>query len=305
MLINRENIAGLMKNVKTTFNKALTEAKPMWPKFATRVPSTGMQNDYSWIKDGWPSLRKWIGDKVIKGLEAAKYVITNNSYESTISVKRNDIEDDNTGIYAAQARGEGQAAAAWPDEMLADVVNGVFTGLCYDGKAMCATDHPVGDKGLTLSNKGTKALDGSTLAKAKASYGAARTAMMSLKNDAGRSLSIVPNILLVPPALEATARSLMINDKLEDGKPNPYKGTAEVVVWPSLTSDTAWFLIDGSKALMPFIYQERKAPEGVEQTDMSSDTVFKQGVFLFGVEARGNAGYAFWQLVYGSTGAEA
>jgi phage major head subunit gpT-like protein len=305
MLINRENVAALMKNIKTTFNKALDEAKPIWSKIATKVPSTGAQNDYSWIKDGWPSLRKWIGDKVVKGLEAAKYVVVNHNYESTIAVKRTDLEDDNTGIYAAQARGEGQAAALWPDEMLADAVNGVFTMTCYDGKMMVAADHPVGDKGLTLSNKGTKALDGSTLAKAKASYGAARTAMMSLKNDAGRPLNIVPNILLVPPALEATARTLMINDRLEDGKPNPYKGTAEVVVWPQLTSDTAWFLIDGSKPLMPFIYQERKAPTAVEQTTLDSDNVFNTGSFLFGVEARGNVGFAFWQLIYGSTGAEA
>ena len=305
MLINKENIIALMTNIKTTFNKALDEAKPIWAKLATKVPSTGKQNDYAWIKDGWPSLRKWMGDKSIKGLEASSYVVVNNDYESTIAVKRNDLEDDNTGIYAAQARGEGTAAALWPDEMLADAVNGVFTNDCYDGKKMVAADHPVGDKGAVLSNIGTKALDCSTLAKAKASYGAARTAMMSLKNDAGRPLNILPNLLLVPPALEAMARTLMINDRLEDGKPNPYKGTAEVVVWPQLTSATAWFLIDNSKPLMPFIFQERKPATAVELTNPVSDEVFKTGTFLFGVEARGNVGYAFWQLIYGSTGAEA
>lgn len=301
MLINKTTIAAIFVNIKTVFNKGIDQAQPMWNKIATRVPSTAAQNDYTWIKDGWPSLRKWIGEKVIKYLEAAKYTIANEDYESTVGVKRNDLEDDNYGIYEPIARGEGQAAAMWPDEMVAELVNGVFTNNCFDGKKMCATDHPVGK--TAVSNKGTVALSAATQAAATASYGAARTAMMKLKNEAGRPLNIKPNLLLVPPALEATANALMTNDRLEDGKPNPFKGTAEVVVWPMLTSDTAWFLIDSTKPLMPFIYQERKKPTMVEQTKADSDDVFNLAVYKFGVEARGAAGYAFWQLIWGSTGA--
>lgn len=301
MLINKTNLAALFKNIVTTFNKALGEAQPMWTKIATRVPSTSSQNDYTWIKDGWPSMREWIGDKVVKYLTAAKYVIQNKPFESTIGVKRDDIEDDNYGIYSAIARGEGMAAAAWPDELIADLANGVFTKECFDGQYMCDTDHPVGDG--VASNKGSVALSAATQAAAIASYGAGRTAMMKLKNDNGRPLNIIPNILLVPPALEATANTLMMNDRLEDGKPNPYKGTATVVVWPQLTSDTAWFLIDSTKPLMPFIFQERKAPKAVNQTNPDSDDVFNTAVYKFSIEARGNAGYAFWQLIWGSTGA--
>ena len=300
MLINKTNIAAVFKNIVTKFNKALGEAKPMWPKIATEIPSTSSQNDYTWIKDGWPSLRKWIGDKVVKYLSAGKYVIQNEPYESTIGVKRDDLKDDNYGIYSAIASGEGQAAAAWPDEMIADLANGVFTTDCFDGQPMCDTDHPVANG--TVSNKGTVALSAASQAAAIASYGAARTAMMSLKNDNGRPLNIIPDILLVPPALEAVANVLMTNDKLEDGKPNPYKGTAEVMVWPQLTSTTAWFLLDTTKPLKPFIYQPREKPKAVNQTDPNSDDVFNTAVYKFSVEARGAAGFAFWQLIWGSTG---
>jgi phage major head subunit gpT-like protein len=301
MLINKTNIAAVFANIKTTFNKVLGESKPMWPKVATRVPSTGSQNDYTWIKDGWPSLRKWIGDKVVKYLEAAKYTIANQDYESTIGVKRNDLEDDNTGIYSAIVRGEAQAAAMWPDEMITDLFNGVFNTECFDGQYMVDTDHPVGDG--TASNKGTAALSCATLAAAQASLGAAITAMTSLQNDMGRSLNVEPTMLVVPPALRETANVLMTNDRLEDGKPNPYKGMFEVVVWKGLTTATNWFLIDDTKPLKPFIYQERKAPKPVEQTNPDSDDVFNLAVYKFGVEARGAAGYAFWQLIWGSTGA--
>ncbi|MDR8274175.1 head protein, partial [Acinetobacter baumannii] len=39
--------------------------------------------------------------------------------------------------------------------------------------------------------------------------------------------------------------------------------------------------------------------------NMDSPSVFMEGVFLFGAEARGNGGYGFWQTIYGSTGTEA
>ena len=129
--------------------------------------------------------------------------------------------------------------------------------------------------------------------------------MRKFKDSEGRPLGIRPNILLVPAALEDIANLLMTVDKLEDGKPNPYKGTATVVVGDWLTSDTAWFLLDTSKPVKPFIYQNRKAPVFVEQTDPQADNVFKRKKFLFGAEARAAGGYGFWQLAYGSTGTEA
>ena len=123
-----------------------------------------------------------------------------------------------------------------------------------------------------------------------------------MKDEEGRPLNITPNVLLVPPALEDTANALMKNDRLEDGKPNPYKGTAEVVVDARLTSDTAWFLLDTTKPLKPLFYQERKAPVFVEQTDPQSDDVFMKKKFKFGAEARAAGGYGFWQMAYGSDG---
>ena len=112
----------------------------------------------------------------------------------------------------------------------------------------------------------------------------------------------MPKVLLVPPALEDTARGLMMVERLEDGKPNIYKGAAEVVVDARLTSDTAWFLLDTTQPVKPLIYQERKAPMFVEQTEMSSDAVFLRKQYRYGVECRGAGGYGFWQMAYGSDG---
>ncbi|SOD42324.1 Mu-like prophage major head subunit gpT family protein [Nitrosovibrio sp. Nv4] len=299
LLVNKATISNVFISLKTTFNNAFGAAPTVWQKIAMKVTSTTGQNDYAWLSK-FPKMRKWIGDKAVKSLEAFKYTVVNDDFEATVEVDRNDIEDDNLGIYGPQAQMAGESAAQLPDEIVMDLVNNGFTNLCFDGQYFFDTDHVVA--GASVSNKGTKALSIATLALAQASYGAYRTAMKKFKDDEGRPLNVNPNILLVGPSLEDTANALMTVDRLEDGKPNPYKGTATVVVDARITSDTAWYLLDTTKAVKPFIYQERKAPVFVEQTASESDDVFNRKKFKFGAEARAAGGYGFWQLAYGSDG---
>jgi phage major head subunit gpT-like protein len=304
MLINQSSIIAVFTSLKTIFNKALENAPTAWEKTAMKVPSTSSQNDYAWLGK-FPRMRKWLGDKVIRSLSAFKYTVVNDDYEATVEVDRNDIEDDNLGIYTPMAQDAGFSAKQLPDELINDIKNNAFINTCYDGQYFYDTDHPVTDENgaiRSVSNKGTAALSAESFADVAASYGAARIAVMGFKDDEGRSLGLVPDLLEVPPALEATARIICENDKLLDESPNPYKGTAEVLVNPGLTSSTAWFLHVTNQPLKPFIYQERKAPVFVSQTDMNAADVFMRHLYKFGVEARGSAGYGLWQMSYGSTG---
>lgn len=298
MLVNASSLSAVFLNLKTDFNRAFDAAPSVWQQIAMRAPSGSAQNDYKWLSD-FPKMRKWIGDKVIKSLEGFSYTLVNEDWEVTIEVDRNHIEDDTLGIYAPQAQMAGFAAKQFPDELVFGLVN--FTGKGFDGKTFFATDHKVA--GANVSNKGTAALSVATQAAAIASYGAGRTAMMKFKNDEGQPLNVMPNILLVPPALGDVANALVTSDRLDDGKTNLYKGTATVVVAPWLTVDTEWYLLDTKKPVKPFIYQERKAPVFVQQDDPQTDAVFMRKKFKYGAEARAAAGYGFWQLAYGSTGA--
>lgn len=63
-----------------------------------------------------------------------------------------------------------------------------------------------------------------------AAFEAGRTAMRSLKGDGGRPLGIVPNVLLVPPSLEAAADAIVSVRTLAGGGDNPNFGKAKVVV---------------------------------------------------------------------------
>lgn len=300
MVVNKDVLISVFTALKSTFNKAFEGTTGDWQKTAMLVTSSTSENRYNWFAR-FPRMRKWIGDKKAKALEAFGYTIVNDDYEATVEVRRNDIEDDQLGGYTLQAQDAGQSSAELPDIIVSALKNGAFTALCFDGQYFYDTDHEV--KGASVSNKGTAALSVANLAGAQAGFGAARTAIMTFTDDEGEPLGLMPDILEVPPALEATARILLEKDKLTDNSPNPFQGTATLLVNPRLTSSTAWFLHCTTRPVKPFIYQERKKPIFVSQTDMSADDVFNRALYKFGAEARVAGGYGFWQLSYGSTGA--
>jgi phage major head subunit gpT-like protein len=304
MIVNAASIANIFVNLKTLFNNAFAAAPAIWQRGAMLVPSSARSNDYKWLST-FPKMRKWVGDKVIKSLAAFNYTITNDDWEATIAVDRNDIEDDQLGIYKPQAEMAGFSAKQLPDEIVSALWTGGFTNLCYDGQYFFDTEHPVGNEEnriVNTSNKGVVVLSAASQALAIASLGAARTALRKMKNDEGQSLNVIPDTLRVPPALENVALVLANNDRLDDGKANPFKGTFVVEVDPRLATDTEWYLYDSSKPVKPMIYQERKAPVFVQMTDPQNPEVFLQKKYHFGAEARAAGGYGFWQLAYGSTG---
>jgi len=299
MLVNKESLKAIFTGLKLIFNTRLKAASDDWKKTTMEVPSSSSGEDYAWLSR-FPKMRKWVGDKVIKNIEAGKFYKKNENWETTISVNRDDIEDDNIGIYRTQTDMAGESAAELWEIISDDLKNNAFTELCWDGQYFYDTDHPVGDN--SVSNKGTAALSASTLAAVQGSYGAARTAIMSVKDEEGMPLRLVPDLLEVGPADEAVARIICEADQLQDNSPNPYKGTATVMVNPGLTG-SKWLLHVTNKAsVKPFIIQMRKSPVFVSQTSEENDDVFMKGEYKFGAEARATGVYGFWQLSYGSDG---
>jgi phage major head subunit gpT-like protein len=67
-----------------------------------------------------------------------------------------------------------------------------------------------------------------------ANYAIARAALSGMKGDYGRPLGLMPNLLVVPPALESAARKLLNSEYAAGGETNEWKGTAELLVVPWL-----------------------------------------------------------------------
>ncbi|MBU5312226.1 Mu-like prophage major head subunit gpT family protein [Tissierella carlieri] len=294
MIVNQQALQGITTGFKTIFNKVFNETKTDWDKIATKVPSETGEESYKWLGK-IPRMREWIGDREIQNLTGSDYTIKNKDFELTIGVDRNDIEDDKIGVYNPVVQDIAQSTATFPDTLVFKLLLDGFENKCYDGQPFFSDTHKIGKK--SISNKGTKAL---TIE----SYAEARKSIMSIKDENGESLRIIPDTLVVPPALEDTARKILLADQI-DGTTNIYKDTAELLVVPELAgNDTAWYLLCTTKPLKPIIYQERKAPKFDTLIDDKDENVFMRKQYLYGVHSRANGGYGFWQMAYGSTGQE-
>jgi phage major head subunit gpT-like protein len=154
MIINMQNLTGIYKSFSTIFNEAYLQAASQWDLVAMEAPSAGRENTYAWLGD-LPQMREWIGDRQISDLKAHDYTLKNKSYEATIEVDRDDIDDDLIGIHRPRIQMMGQQAKVHPDILIFDLLKLGFETECYDGQYFFDTDHPVGDS--TVSNDGAGA----------------------------------------------------------------------------------------------------------------------------------------------------
>ena len=65
-------------------------------------------------------------------------------------------------------------------------------------------------------------------------------------------------------------------------------------------SGLSWYVLETRRALKPLIFQNRKSPNFVAITSETDDDVFKRAQYVYGVDARRNAGFGFWQLAHAS-----
>lgn len=135
--------------MRVAFNKVFEQGKaranPQYLQVATVVPSTTKSNTYGWLGQ-WPGFREWVGDRVINSMKEHAYSIQNKDFESSVGVDRNDIADDNLGVYNPMFDEMGYASEVFPDELVFPLLKAGFTTLCYDGQYFLDTDHPVNTK---------------------------------------------------------------------------------------------------------------------------------------------------------------
>jgi len=223
MLINRNSLQSLYVGYSTAFQGGFAGVESTYARIAMTVPSTTKMNEYGWL-NMLPKIREWIGARVVQNVEASGYTIKNKPWELTIGVDRDDVEDDNIGLYNPMFEEMGRSTKVFPDELIYGLAKLGFTGICYDGQPMYHTDHPVLD-------------------------------------EAGRVISVS----------------------------NTQGG-----------SGTPWFLIDTTRAIKPFIFQQRRAFDFVRMDAATDEVVFDRKEYRYGVDGRCNAGFGLWQLIYAS-----
>lgn len=141
-ILSNATVNALFTGYRDDFQRALSDTPHDWDKVASRVPSTSKSNTYGWLGQ-FPKFREWVGDRVLNDIKAHGYSITNKTWESTVDVARDDVEDDNVGVYQPLFSEMGRAAASHPDELVFALMAAGASTLCYDGQFFFDTDHPV------------------------------------------------------------------------------------------------------------------------------------------------------------------
>lgn len=156
MIINQSNLKTLYTGFKAAFQSAFDGVTPDFKPFTLDVPSSTSQEEYGWLGKT-TAFREWIGDRVIQNLKVHDYAIKNKTFENTVGVPRENIEDDQFGIFSPLMSQLGQDAAEHPATLLYALLKNGFSQTCYDGQFFFDTDHPVTDANgveQSVSNSG-------------------------------------------------------------------------------------------------------------------------------------------------------
>jgi phage major head subunit gpT-like protein len=297
--ITNQTLQTLRTDFQTQFQTAYDAAVPRWDMVASRLGSSTGQNTYGFALKTI-KMREWLGERVLQNLAETQWTIANRDFEGTVAVDRNDILDDNLGIYNVDFSTLGQAARMYPDNLVFDLFRNGQANLCFDGQFFFDTDHPVS---LVDPSLGVYVNYATGRALTVPNYEATRAEMMAYRGDDGEPLEVMPNLLVVPPQLEGVARRLLNADLVASGDTNVWKGSADLLVVPKLASQpTAWYLLDVTRPIKPFLFQERQAPVFVAKDNPEDDNVFFLKQFVYGADARGNSGYTLPFLAYKAVG---
>ena len=144
-----EILHALTTSLSAAFTKGLAGVKPQYLRIATEVPSSSASNTYGWLSD-LPEIKEWIGERQLAVLSQQGYTVTNRTWESSIRVKRETIEDDQLGQFSIIASGFGRKIGVFPDTLAFKLLSEGFSSLCFDGQYFFDTDHPMA--GGTYSN---------------------------------------------------------------------------------------------------------------------------------------------------------
>lgn len=146
MAINKAVVLNhITEAFRKEFSKGLSLHESQWDKIAMEIPSNTKTNTYGFLGK-FPKMREWVGERQIQSMNAQGTSITNKKYEATVGIPREEIEDDQVGLYLPMMQLAGQSAAELPDDEVFGLLKKGKTTLCYDGQNFFDNDHPVYEK---------------------------------------------------------------------------------------------------------------------------------------------------------------
>ena len=288
MNITASNLDAIFKAFQTKFNEAQKAAQTRaFPNdlipadIAIDFIGGGSATQHSWLEQ-LHGIHEWIGERVLNNAKLGKLTVVNRDFENTVKVSRNEIEDDQYGVYSPLIAMMGSDAENLWKKLAIEALIG--NGDWADGNPFFCSGRVLGKS--TFTNAVTTALT-------KAAVEAAIAAMRGWTLYGGEPGEVRPDVLLVGPSLEATAKQICEADLVSDGATtvsnvSPAK-VLKVRVSQALIGNHAneWYVLGDKNGVKAVGIQKRKLPELTRMDSPTDQNVFMTNDFLYGVHARG------------------
>ena len=287
MNITAETLDALFKTFQTKFTEAQKAARSrvtpndLLPEdIALAFTGAGSATQHSWLEQ-LHGIHEWVGERVLNNAKLGKLTVVNRDFENTVTVSRNEIEDDQYGVYAPLIGMMGADAENLWKKLAIEALTG--NGEWADGNPFFCSGRVLGESTFT---------NGVTTALSKAALETAIATMRGWKLYGGEPGEVRPDVLLVGPALESLAKQICEADLIADGgttvsNVSPARAV-KVRVSQRLTGDE-WYLCGDKNGVKAVGVQKRKLPELTRLDSPTDQEVFMSNNFLYGVHARGEA----------------
>lgn len=218
-----------------------------WKKFG---------NSFTTIADGtnMPSVEY---QKINPGLERT---YTHEEFASGFAVERKFIDDEQYDVIMKLPKDHARAGRYKVEQDAASLFNEALkdkaTATIYDSKQLFAHDHPlVENKNNGTTLKGDNLVEGTLTAETLE-----KALLLARKqvDEAGKLITMNFDTIVVPPALETTARILLQSTLVtgsNNNDVNVLKGKLNILVWDFLERDDACFIMDSKNHQANFFWR--------------------------------------------------
>lgn len=292
MTINRSNMTDLFQTFMTKFTEAQKvaagRAMPnslLVNEIALEMAVSGAATKHAWLEQ-IPGMKEWIGERQINNLKIGAVTVTNRDFEDTVSVDRNDIEDDQYGVYAPLIGMMGASSELLWIELALEAL--LANGNWADSNPYFCSARTLGSSSIT--NAVTTAL----------SMTAVETALSTIGGwtlYSGKPAQVTPRFLVVGPSLEAAAKAICEAEIVANSggtlavtNTSPARSLQVRVDSRLIGAHAAkWYVLCEKSGLKSVVVQKRKLPTLTSMDRDTDENVFMSKTFLYGTDARGEA----------------
>ena len=298
MLITPAAMSDLFKTFSTKFNEAQKAATGRVGKYgilidevATTMTVTGASTTHAWMEQ-IRAMREWIGARVINNIKLGGLTVVNRPFENTIGVPVDAIEDDQYGTFAPLMGMMGADAENLWGRLFVEALVG--NGTWADGNPFFCSGRILSELSSTITNAVTTALSSAAVETALA-------AIQGWKLFGGEPAEVTPTVLLVGPAKESAARTILEAELVNDGNDvqvtNTLKGRLLLRVDPRITGNQ-WYVLAEKNGMKAVVIQKRKIGVLTRRDSATDSCVFDKNEAQYGTTARGEAFGALPFLAY-------